>query len=122
MTTNLENPKTGTGGLPSTAQIPSSTTTNAERQEFLDRLRAMVEDRSETWDLSPADQAAIKFALAELGRVCVANAGMLEALERIGSDLSALISQASFLDDTVALREYAALQGVVTAAIKKVRG
>lgn len=59
----------------------TTTTKAADRQEFLDRLRAMVEDRGETWDLSPADQSAIKATLALLGHMCVVKAEMLEALK-----------------------------------------
>jgi hypothetical protein len=38
--------------------------TEAERREHTERLRAMLEDDGETWDLSDNDKAAIRMALS----------------------------------------------------------
>jgi hypothetical protein len=42
----------------------SETWTEAERREHTERLRAMLEDDGDTWDLSDNDKAAIRMALS----------------------------------------------------------
>jgi hypothetical protein len=55
---------------------------SAEHQELLDRLRAMVADRGETWDLSDKDQKAIAYALYLLGKKAVAEASTVSGESR----------------------------------------
>jgi hypothetical protein len=57
--------------VPETTDLPENepkvnrtTFTEAEQREHTERLRAMVEDDGETWDLSDNDKAALRMALA----------------------------------------------------------